>query len=125
MPTGTQHKLNKSPPKWHSDTMVSKHISFPTGTILLFHTGKQRGEKQFETHGKTANLQGDESGWGAPTWGEAGLLRARTSEGKGSLTEKRLKDYPRASHPRQHKSGTRQCPLHDSNRHQIIMPPMK
>lgn len=51
--------------------------------------------------------------------------QGRTSEGKGCLTEKRLQDYPWASHPHQHKSVQRQCNLHDSSRHQIIIPPTK
>lgn len=49
----------------------------------------------------------------------------KSLEGKGCLTEQRLRDYPKGSYPHQHKSMTRQRNPDDSNQRQIIIPPMK
>lgn len=107
--------------------MVSKHISFLTGTILLFHTDKRRGEKSTLKTMEKLQICKETRVAGELTQllGVKLDFFGKSLEGKGCLTEQRLRDYPKGSYPHQHKSMTKQRNPDDSNQRQIIIPPMK
>lgn len=118
----TNHLQSGTLTQWCQNT-----FSFPLEQSYYFRLANRREKSSFKPMGKE-QIHRETRVAGELTellGGEDELLQERTSEGKGCLTEKRLQDYPRASHPYQRKSVKRQCHLNDSNGCQIIIPSTK